>query len=71
MSRSVRHDEQGKSVGLRTTGNRLVGAVIPIVMGALADWIGLTASFLVIGAVLVFGMGLVALYVHRTPAFRE
>ena len=71
MSRSVRHDQQGKSVGLRTTGNRLVGALIPIVMGALADWIGLTASFLVIGGILVACMGLVALYVHRTPAFRE
>ena len=56
MSHAVGPD-QGKAVGLRTMLNRLTSTVTPIAMGALVAWIGLEASFLVAGAVIIILMG--------------
>jgi len=40
-------------VGLRTTLNRFASMTVPIVMGAVADLVGIENSFLVMGAVLL------------------
>lgn len=52
--------EQGLGVSLRTTANRAAATVTPITMGLVAGAVGLSASFLVMGAALLGGMALVA-----------
>jgi sugar phosphate permease len=51
MSRSVAPSEQGLSIGLRSTANRVSSLTMPILMGATADIIGIGHSFFVIGAI--------------------
>ncbi|MDB5508299.1 MAG: putative arabinose efflux permease, family [Hyphomicrobiales bacterium] len=58
---------QGKGVALRTTANRVAGAVTPAAMGTIASVAGLDASFLIMGALLSLATGLVAAYVWRRP----
>jgi MFS family permease len=54
---------QGKSVGLRTTGNRLAILVTPVVMGAVVEMIGIEASFYVMGGLFIILMlGVAARY---------
>lgn len=70
LSRAVDPREQGRSIGLRTTANRLATMVIPPAMGVLVDVAGLEASFLWTGIVLVGACGVVALVVRRLPGFQ-
>ncbi len=58
---------QGLGVALRTTANRAAAAATPMTMGIVAAVVGLQASFLVIGAILLAGMLWVVLYVRNTP----
>ena len=53
-------DAQGKAVGLRTTVNRLSILATPVVMGAIAEVLGIAASFYVVGGFLIALMVLVA-----------
>jgi MFS family permease len=69
LSRAVDPREQGRSIGLRTTANRLATMVIPSAMGMLVDGFGLNSSFLWAGLILVGGCGVVALVVRRLPGF--
>lgn len=46
-------DAQGKAVGLRTTVNRLAILAVPVIMGGVAEVMGIAASFYVVGAMLV------------------
>lgn len=60
LSRSVSPSEQGLSIGLRSTFNRVSGFIMPLVMGAAGDALGVGASFYVMGALLLailFGIG--------------
>ena len=57
----------GVGAALRTTVNRLSSGFTPIAMGYTAHVIGLAESFLTIGGVLLFCMGLIALRVWRNP----
>lgn len=50
IARSVGPGEQGRAMGLRTTCNQSGNVVIPIMMGALADLMGLEAAFYTVGA---------------------
>lgn len=61
--------EQGMSVGLRTTANRLASTVVPILMGLVIEFVGITYGFLVVGAVLLGVLGGTAWWVGRSPAF--
>jgi sugar phosphate permease len=45
LSRSVRPSEQGLSIGLRSTANRLSVMVMPIMMGAAAEIFSVSISF--------------------------
>lgn len=44
---------QGKAVGLRTTVNRIAILATPIAMGAVAEVLGIAASFYVVGGLLI------------------
>jgi MFS family permease len=46
-------DSQGKAVGLRTTVNRLAILIIPVIMGGVAEVMGIAASFYVVGILLI------------------
>ena len=70
LSRVIPPDEQGKSVGLRTTVNRLASLVIPVAMGAIAEYFGIRASFFVVGLVLLVATAATTLWVSRRVTFR-
>lgn len=65
-SRSVLPTLQGRVAALRISFNRLGAALFPIGMGALAEVIGLEASFYVIGALGLCLLGGLAVWVART-----
>jgi MFS family permease len=66
---AVSAQEQGKIVALRITVNRLTSMVIPLIMGAIAQWVGLEISFYVIGAAGLIGLALTSVWMARSPAF--
>jgi MFS family permease len=61
--------EQGKIVALRITVNRLTSAIIPLIMGAIAQLFGLEFSFYVIGTIGLVGLFFTAIWMVRSPAF--
>ena len=68
LSRSLGADSQGKGVGLRTTANRISHAIVPPVMGVIADIFGIEDSFLIMGGLLLVCMAMTAWFVRRHPA---
>lgn len=62
--RSFPPGDLGLSVGLRSTVNRAAGFVIPLVMGGIAQWVGLPTAFWLTGAILFAALAAVALS-HR------
>jgi MFS family permease len=52
QAKAVGRYRQGAVVGLRQTMNRVSSMVIPPVMGLIADWWSITASFVVLGVLL-------------------
>ena len=50
LAREVDVSQQGVSVGLRTTLNRLAALVAPVVMGAVVQWVDLRTGFVAIAA---------------------
>lgn len=70
LSRAVDPREQGRSIGLRTTANRLATIIIPPAMGVIADHIGIEASFLWSGVVLIGACIVVAMVVRRLSGFQ-
>ena len=57
---------QGKGVGLRTTANRVSVLVTPVLMGAIAEVIGIEASFYVMGAILLALISITAFHFRDT-----
>ena len=53
QARAVGRYRQGAVVGLRQTMNRLSSIIIPPVMGVIADWWSVSASFFVLGGLLL------------------
>ena len=68
MSRGAGAAHQGKAVGLRTSANRLAATVIPPIMGAVAEFAGLEASFYIIGGAVLALLALSAVFAHRVGA---
>ena len=64
-SKAVPADSQGISVGLRISLNRLVQTLLPLLMGGVVDLIGLEASFVVTGGVLLLIVGSVMWVLSR------
>ena len=53
LSNAIPREQQGLSVGLRSTANRLAGVVVPIGLGVVIELLGISHGFLVIGIVLL------------------
>jgi fucose permease len=70
QSAAAGRDNQGAVVGLRITANRVCGAVLPPIMGFLADRFSIEASFLLAGLLLLMGCAWLAWLVIRHPEFR-
>jgi MFS family permease len=70
LARAVDPALQGTSIGLRTTSNRFATVVVPLIMGVVADAVGIEQSFYVIGGFLIACCGIVALFVNRIPDFK-
>jgi predicted MFS family arabinose efflux permease len=66
-SRALGPDMQGTGVGLRTTANRLASTAVPMIMGGVADFVGIEHSFMLMGVVLLVVMAAAAVYVWRSP----
>jgi len=64
-SRAVGPHLQGRVVALRLTFNRLGGALVPLVMGAAAEVIGLEAAFYAVGAAGVMLLLLLGVWARR------
>lgn len=69
ISRAVGPMAQGRSLALRATASRLSSAVVPVVMGVVADAVGVEESFYIVGAAVILVLALMALIVARSPAF--
>jgi MFS family permease len=65
QARAVGRFQQGAVVGLRQTGQRLSSIVIPPLMGAIADRWGVSASFVILGAIMLLLCLPVALVIRR------
>lgn len=58
---------QGKAAGIRGTANRLASIIAPVVMGGLAEFVGIEASFFIVGAIVTVLMGALVVHVIRSP----
>jgi MFS family permease len=65
LGQAVATTEQGVGAGLRTTVNRLASSVVPPLMGAVAELVGIRNSFFIMGALLLVILGFAALFVKR------
>ncbi|MEE8515867.1 MAG: MFS transporter [Alphaproteobacteria bacterium] len=70
LARAVSVKQQGISIGLRTTANRLASIFVPVIMGVVADAVGIEASFLIIGGSLIALCAVTALVVQRIPGLQ-
>ncbi|MFM2130509.1 MAG: hypothetical protein RL477_2055 [Pseudomonadota bacterium] len=70
LSKAVSPETQATSIGLRATGNRVAGMVLPIIMGAIAQHWGLAATFFVTGGLLLLILAgcAIAIIGHQKPA---
>ncbi len=66
-ARAVGAELQGRVAALRISFNRFGGAMVPLAMGALAEVIGLEYAFYVVGAAGLVLVGLLAIWVARSP----
>jgi MFS family permease len=69
--RAVGTGERGKAAGLRGTCNRISSIAAPVVMGALAEVVGIEASFYLVGVIATMLMGALVIHVKRSPALTE
>ncbi len=66
---AVSSGEQGKIVALRITTNRATSALVPLLMGVIAQWFSLEAAFYIVGAIGLTGLAFTARWASRSPAF--
>jgi len=71
MSQAVAPQDQAKAVALRITVNRVNALVVPVLMGAIAEYAGLEYSFYVVGTLGVACLAALAVWVARSPEFRD
>ncbi|MDX1484308.1 MAG: MFS transporter [Alphaproteobacteria bacterium] len=65
IAQAADSSDQGKAVALRATANRLAMTVIPVIMGAVVELVGIRNAFLVVGGVLLALLACLALYMRR------
>jgi MFS family permease len=71
MLKTVDTRSQGKAMGLRATTNRVSSIVAPVLMGTVAEFIGIEAGFYVIGVLSVICMIIIAIWMTRHPEIHE
>jgi predicted MFS family arabinose efflux permease len=69
LARYTDAESQGKSVGLRTTANRLVNMLFPVAMGAVVEVAGLENGFYIMGTAALLAVLLVAVHARRHGGF--
>ena len=70
LSRAVSKREQGLSIGLGTTANRLATMMIPPIMGLVIEFSNIEMSFVIVGGLLIALCGVVGLVIRRIPGFK-
>ena len=68
-ARAVGAHLQGRVAALRITFNRLGGALVPLVMGAVAEFAGLENAFYAMGAVGIVAVAALSAWIARSPSF--
>lgn len=71
MLRTARPGEQGKVIGLRATANRVTSIAAPVLMGAIAEVVGIEISFYILGMIAVVIMAGIALWMMRHPEIHD
>lgn len=71
ISKALPAEAQARGVALRTTGNRLGALILPVVMGFVAEAVGVEASFLIMGVVLLAITAAIGIWAGRRPTFRS
>jgi MFS family permease len=67
MLKTAGRDAQGRAIGLRSTANRITAIGAPVLMGGIAEGIGIEASFYVMGVIASIGMIAIAWWMTRHP----
>ncbi len=70
ISKALDAESQGRGVALRTTGNRLGAVLLPVIMGFVAEAVGVEASFVIIGGGLLAITAVIAVIAARAEAFK-
>ena len=71
LGRAIASTEQGKGAGLRTTVNRLASSIVPPLMGAIAEVVGIRNSFFVMGVGLLVVLSLAVIFVKCNPSLGD
>ena len=66
IAQAVGAENQGKAMGLRVTVNQSMSAIIPVVMGGIAELAGIEASFYWTGGIAVALFAVVGLWMRRS-----
>ncbi|MDC0033282.1 MFS transporter [Alphaproteobacteria bacterium] len=69
LGRALNPTTQGKGVGLRTTGNRVMNTALPPVVGAIVQFAGLEHAFYIVGGIGTILMGILFIHAWRHDAF--
>lgn len=69
--RSVGAEARGKAAGMRGTCNRISSIAAPVVMGGLAELVGIETSFYLVGVIATVLMGALVVHVKRSAALTE
>jgi fucose permease len=67
QAKAVPRERQGATVALRVTVNRVSAITVPPVMGILADTFGISASFFVLGGILLAATAVLWMFARRIP----
>ena len=70
LSRAVSQREQGMSIGLRSTANRLATMTVPAIMGYIVELTTMELSFVILGGILMAMCAMVGLVIRRIPGFK-
>ena len=70
LSRAVSPRDQGLSIGLRSTANRLATMTVPPIMGFIVEATDIETSFVVVGGVLIGICCAICLVINRIPGFK-
>ena len=71
LARNVPAGLLGRVTAMRVSFNRFGGAVVPLVMGALAEIVGIANSFYIVGALGIALLALLSLWMATSPAFEQ